>query len=58
MKLKCDEQLSNLAFTFNLRRYTLDDSKLAQLCQETVEAHTIVAFIKGTRKVGRCRLTP
>ena len=28
----------------------VDDSKLAQLCQDTVEAHTIVAFIKGTRQ--------
>ena len=24
LKLKCDEPLSNVAFNFNLRRYTLD----------------------------------
>ena len=30
LKLKCDERLSNFAFKFNLRRYTMDQSALAR----------------------------
>jgi Grx4 family monothiol glutaredoxin len=30
------------------------DEKLLQLCRETVDAHAVVAFIKGTRKEPEC----
>ena len=46
MKLKCDEPLSNFAFNFNLRRYSMVGFALV------FSAFTFVAV------VGRCRLTP
>ena len=53
MKLKCDEALSNFAFSFNLRRYNLETAVLPALTK------IVAAKEKGGDyySVGRCRLT-
>ena len=54
MKLKCDDLLSNLAFKFNLRRYTV---ARVNNCVVALDAtHTTGGKIAVTT-VGRCKLT-
>jgi hypothetical protein len=48
LQLKYDELLSNIAFKFNLRRYTMGHGALAD---------TLAAALPAPAKVGRCRLT-
>jgi hypothetical protein len=51
LKLKCDEPLSNVAFNFNLRRYT---KVLVTTVIMTLGGYSVATF---GDTVGRCRLT-
>ena len=53
MKLKVDEALSNVAFNFNLRRYTTEDA-IAPRDAVLVEASR---KYRKKKKVERCRST-
>ena len=55
MKLKYDELLSNVAFTFNLRRYI--KVKGASVKGDASLTGTIPSYGKIWAEVGRCRLT-
>ena len=58
-KLKHDKLLSNVAYKFNLRRYSVDRSKIGTggLMVERMKVYN--AFIKRARdQVGWCRLKP
>jgi len=53
LKLKCDEPLSNFAFNFRLRRYTL----VGKMQGEWAAAAEAAAYSHGDAEVGRYRLT-
>jgi len=55
LKVKYDEPLSNFAFNFNLRHYTLDFYNIAATPEDL--AILKVKEIKNGRLVGRCSLT-
>ena len=58
MKLKCDAPLSNFAFNFNLRRYTMVTGPMLHCAMPAAEEAKEDAFADQTdHKVGRCRLT-
>ena len=64
LKLKSDEPLSNFAFKFNLRRYTLAqrDAQLAQSEAMLAQSNAILLREREARawevgEVGQCRLT-
>jgi hypothetical protein len=60
LKLKCDEPLSNVAFKFNVRRYTEGRAKVAagEAAAAAAEAaDKLRTSEERNTEVGRCRLT-
>jgi hypothetical protein len=58
LKLKCDGQLSNVAFKFNLRRYNLGMRDAGDLRWWGVDVEQPLDSPAGAAPVvGRCRLT-
>ena len=56
MKLKCDEPLSDVAFNFNLRRYTLALS-LNIVAGNDDTSENMNSVSESQTKVGQCTLT-
>ena len=56
LKLKSDDPLSNFAFKFNLRRYTMEalGLLLAVVATPTDRVGDVPGYVRAT--VGRCRL--
>jgi hypothetical protein len=66
LKLKYDEPLSNVAFNFNLRRYSKASFEAAAhiarkaaeaAAADTANKHAEYERLNSALKVGRCRLT-
>ena len=58
MKLRCDGPLSNVAFEFNLCRYTKGEAKKEkELGNAAYKAKNFDEALEHYDKVGRCRLT-
>jgi hypothetical protein len=56
LKLKCDEPLSDVAFNFNLRRYTLALS-LNIVAGNDDTSENMNSVSESQTKVGQCTLT-